>query len=195
MKDLLLTFEDFITGIGIWILVGCLAFCLVVSVIFLVLNLQKEKKEKENENRQFAESIAMVQKQEAENKVVEETTEKKEPAKKKAVKKTVAKQVEKVEEKPAEEKPAEEKPAEKKASQNKPAAKKTSTKKVEEKSQTVEAPVNYEVLYDANAKEWVVKKENSTRATKRTQTKQQAIDYAKPLADKNGTKLIIHNKN
>ena len=183
MKDLLLTFEDFITGIGIWILVGCLGFCLIISLIFLILNLQKEKKEKEKENRQFAESIAMVQKQEAENKKEKAPVEKKEPAKKPA-----AKKVEKVEEKPVEKKEPAKKPAAKKEPAKKPAA-----KKAEEKP-AAEAPANYEVVFDADTKEWVVRKENSTRATKRTKTKQQAIDYAKPLADKNGTKLIVHNK-
>ena len=190
MKDLLLSFEDFITGIGIWILVGCLGFCLIVSVIFLILNLQKEKKEKERENKQFAESIAMVQKQEAENKAEAKKAEKKEPAKKPATKKPAAKKAEKVEE----EKPVAKKAPAKKA-EEKPVAKKAPAKKAEEKPAAEEASANYEIAYDAESKQWVVRKENSTRATKRTKTKQEAIDYAKPLADKSGAKLIIKNKN
>ena len=50
MKRFLLEdgFMDFITGNGIWILVGCLAFALLVSVLFLVLNIEKEKKARAN---------------------------------------------------------------------------------------------------------------------------------------------------
>ena len=65
----------------------------------------------------------------------------------------------------------------------------------------VEEPVkeeesgNYEIRYDADAKEWVVRRENSLRATKRTRTKQEAIDFAKPLAEKHEVKLIVHTKN
>ena len=46
MNNFLLNgFEDFITGSGIWILVGCLAFALLVAVVFLILNIRKEKQQ------------------------------------------------------------------------------------------------------------------------------------------------------
>ena len=37
----------------------------------------------------------------------------------------------------------------------------------------------YRVLYDKTKKEWVVKKEGATRATKRCKTKEEAIEFAK----------------
>ena len=102
MKDLLLNaFEDFITGNGIWILIGCLAFALIVSIIFLCLNIKKEKKLQENNKQELIAKLA-------EQYIAEETKEPaKEPSKKSAAKK----------------------PAEKKEPAKKPAAKKPAAKK------------------------------------------------------------------
>lgn len=165
MKDLLLNaFEDFITGNGIWILIGCLAFALIVSIIFLCLNIKKEKKLQENNKQELIAKLA-------EQYIAEET---KEPAKKSAAKK----------------------PAEKKEPAKKPAAKKPAAKKEPAKEEVKEEAEggDYDISFDAEAKQWVVKRTNLSRAAKRTKTKQEAIDYAKPLADKNGVKLIVHTK-
>lgn len=220
---LLSTFEDFITGSGIWILVGCLAFALLVSILFLILNVEKEKKMRESsttplyikreekvekeriqpvEVKTSEEKVAVEEKTEpvateekAETKTKAKTSEKsatksqtKAPAKKaKPATKPVATTDKKSEEKPKT-KPVEAKKAETKA----PAKKATPAKKVVE--EVVEESGNYDISYDAETSEWVVKRENNSRATKRTKTKQEAIDYAKPLAEKNEVKLIIHTK-
>ena len=165
MKDLLLNaFEDFITGNGIWILIGCLAFALIVSIIFLCLNIKKEKKLQENNKQELIAKLA-------EQYIAEET---KEPSKKSGAKK----------------------PAEKKEPAKKPAAKKPAAKKEPAKEEVKEEAEggDYDISFDAEAKQWVVKRTNLSRAAKRTKTKQEAIDYAKPLADKNGVKLIVHTK-
>lgn len=164
-------FMDFITGKGIWILVGCLAFALLVSIIFLVLNIEKEKKARQNAaNRQLKPRPQ-----------TQAPREKSEPIETKVVETPAAKE-EKVEQ-PKVEAKAEPKKAE-------PA--KEEKVEAEEK---LEESGNYEIRYDAEAKQWVIRRENSLRATKRTRTKQEAIDYAKPLADKHEVKLIIHTKN
>ena len=62
------------------------------------------------------------------------------------------------------------------------------------KEELPEESGDYEISYDAEAKQWVVKRETNARATKRTKTKQEAIDYAKPLAEKYEVKLVIHTK-
>jgi len=176
MKDLLLNaFEDFITGNGIWILIGCLAFALVVSIIFLCLNIKKEKKMQENNKQELIAKLA-------EQYIAEATKEENK-------------------EKPAAKKAAAKKPAEAKEPAKKPAAKKAPAKK-EPAKEEVKAPAkeegaeggDYDISFDAEAKQWVVKRTNLSRAAKRTKTKQEAIDYAKPLADKNGVKLIVHTK-
>ena len=182
MKSFLNDFEGFITGNGIWILVGCLAFALIVSVIFLYLNIQKEKREEDiNKKALIARIAEQYAKKEAEKnaeKQVETAVEVK-PVKKAPVRKPKA---EKVEEKP------------KTVPAKKAPAKKASTVAVKAEVED-EGSGDYDISYDAEAKEWVVKRTNLTRATKRTATKQQAIDYAKPLAEKHGVKLIVHTKN
>lgn len=41
-------FEEFISGNGIWIIIGCLVGALIVSFIFLILNINKAKKINKN---------------------------------------------------------------------------------------------------------------------------------------------------
>ena len=41
---------------------------------------------------------------------------------------------------------------------------------------------------------WDVKKGGSDRATKHFETKQPAVDYARDLARKQGSELVVHNK-
>ena len=161
MKRFLLEdgFMDFITGNGIWILVGCLAFALLVSVLFLVLNIEKEKKARANNPAK---------------KVVKEEVPKERV---KPVEVNIAKKEEAVVEEKAE--PVKAEPV---------------VEEKEEPAAEVEESGNYEINYDAANKQWVIRRENSLRATKRTRTKQEAIDYAKPLADKHEVKLIIHTK-
>lgn len=229
MKSFLLNgFEDFITGSGIWILVGCLAFALLVAVLFLILNIEKEKKMQQHkstpivltteEEKPKAERIqpvevkvSKVEEEKVEEDKVEEpkkvettkTAPKKAPAKKaapkkeKVVKEANTENEEKVE-KEAPKKAVVKKETEKKTTAKKETTKKSTSKKVEPKEEIKEElpeeSGNYEISYDAESKQWVVKRETNARATKRTKTKQQAIDYAKPLAEKHEVKLVIHTK-
>lgn len=226
MKSFLLNgFEDFITGSGIWILVGCLAFALLVSVLFLILNIEKEKKMREKNSTPIiltkeetpkteriqpvevkvgkAEEEKVEEKVEEpkeETKVEEEKPVKKAPAKKSAAKTATKKATE--EKKEAEPKTTAKKTTTKKVAEEKkevePKATKKAAPKKEEKEVVKEEPAqeggNYDISYDAEAKQWVVKRESNERATKRTKTKQEAIDYAKPLAEKYEVKLIVHTK-
>ena len=226
MKSFLLNgFEDFITGSGIWILVGCLAFALLVSVLFLILNIEKEKKMREKnstpiiltkEEAPKAERIQpvevkvskveeekaeeKVEEPKEETKVEEEKPAKKAPAKKSAAKTATKKATE--ENKEGEPKTTAKKTTTKKVAEEKkevePKATKKAAPKKEEKEVVKEEPAqeggNYDISYDAEAKQWVVKRESNARATKRTKTKQEAIDYAKPLAEKQEVKLIVHTK-
>lgn len=222
MKSFLLNgFEDFITGSGIWILVGCLAFALLVSVLFLILNIEKEKKMREKnstpiiltkEEAPKAERIQpvevkvskveeeKVEEPKEETKVEEEKPVKKAPAKKSAAKTATKKATE--ENKEVEPKTTAKKTTTKKVAEEKKEVEPKETKKAapkkEEKEVVKEEPAqeggNYDISYDAEAKQWVVKRESNARATKRTKTKQQAIDYAKPLAEKHEVKLIVHTK-
>lgn len=226
MKSFLLNgFEDFITGSGIWILVGCLAFALLVSVLFLILNIEKEKKMREKnstpiiltkEEAPKAERIqpvevkvSKVEEEKAEEKVEEPKEEAKveeeKPAKKAPAKKSAAKTATKKateENKEVEPKTTAKKTTTKKVAEEKKEVEPKETKKAapkkEEKEVVKEEPAqeggNYDISYDAESKQWVVKRESNARATKRTKTKQQAIDYAKPLAEKYEVKLIVHTK-
>ena len=157
MKNFILNaFEDFITGNGIWILVGCLAFALIVSVVFLYLNIQKEKKEAEKNKQALIEKLA-------------EQYSKKELEKKEEVKEAAPKKVAPA--RKANAKKAE--PKTKETVKSKAPAKKT-TKKVAPKVQdAIDADVDtesgdYDISYDAESKEWVIKRTNLARATKRT---------------------------
>lgn len=216
MKFLLSTFEDFITGSGIWILVGCLAFALLVSILFLILNIEKEKKMRESnttplyikrEEKVEKERIQPVEVKTSEEKVAveekakpvatEEKTETKAPAKPatkpqtKSTAKATKSSTKTTSDKKIEEKS---KPVEVKKAETKAPAKKTTSAKAKVVEEVVEESGNYDISFDAQTGEWVVKRENNSRATKRTKTKQEAIDYAKPLAEKNEVKLIIHTK-
>lgn len=212
MKFLLSTFEDFITGSGIWILVGCLAFALLVSILFLILNVEKEKKMRESnttplyikreekvekeriqpvEVKTSEEKSEPVATEEAETKTKAKTTKPATKSQTKAPTKATKPATKTTADKKTEEKPKS-KPVEVKKAETKAPAKKATPAKVDE--EVAEESGNYDISYDAQTGEWVVKRENNSRATKRTKTKQEAIDYAKPLAEKNQVKLIIHTK-
>lgn len=216
MKNFLLNgFEDFITGSGIWILVGCLAFALLVSILFLILNIEKEKKmqakkstpiilttedEKTRTERIQPVEVKTSKTEEKVEEAKEEPT--KEPVKKSTTKKTATKSTKETTKKSVKEEKVAETPEtekEEKVAEKKETAKKTTTKKVEPvkeevKEETSTESGNYEISYNAAEKKWVVKRESNVRATKKTKTKQEAIDFAKPLAEKNEVKLIIHTK-
>lgn len=59
---------------------------------------------------------------------------------------------------------------------------------------SVSAPA-YRVKYDKDKKDWVVKKDGASRATRRFSTKSEATKYANGLSKGNGSKLSVHKKN
>lgn len=68
-------------------------------------------------------------------------------------------------------------------------------KKQEEKAPEVEGKVgDYMVSYDEDKKDWVVKREGGKRATKRTKTKQEALDYVKQLTQNQEVDVIVKKK-
>ena len=57
--NFLASFDEFMTGDGIWIVVGVLALALVVTVVFLILNIVKAKKQKALEEADAANKTAL----------------------------------------------------------------------------------------------------------------------------------------
>ena len=53
---------------------------------------------------------------------------------------------------------------------------------------------NYRLVYDKEAKEWVIKKENATRAIRRVKTKEEALKIAKQLSENQDANLVVHKK-
>ncbi len=53
---------------------------------------------------------------------------------------------------------------------------------------------NQHVTYNKDSGTWNVKGEGNSRATKITDTKQQAIDTARKIARNQGSELVIHGK-
>jgi uncharacterized membrane protein YhiD involved in acid resistance len=68
------SFEEFISGNGIWILIGCLVVAFVVSVIFLILNIVKAKKINTEEVKKA--EIKINSEEKAETKIQETKIEK-----------------------------------------------------------------------------------------------------------------------
>ncbi|MDD4110657.1 MAG: DUF2188 domain-containing protein [Clostridia bacterium] len=163
-----LGFEDFISGYGIWILVGCLGLAFVLSVIFLFLNVNRVKKERLKEKKESAKKIKKEEKKLEEKKEIKvekvkltpaKTTKK--PAAKKATKKTTV---------------AKKTVATKKTST--PATKTTKAKPL------IKEEGIYLVTFDKKTKEWAVKKSSSTRATKKFKTKEEAVKFANDISKK-----------
>jgi hypothetical protein len=53
---------------------------------------------------------------------------------------------------------------------------------------------DYMVSYDDEKKDWVVKKQGSKRATKRTKTKQEALDVVKKLTENQEVDVVVKKK-
>lgn len=120
-------FENFISGYGIWIIIGCLGVAFIVSVIFLFLNVNKVKKAR-----------------------LENST----PAKPEPVLANIEskKEIEKIE-----------------------------PVKEDEKKQIAS---EYNISYDKEKDEWVVKKAGASRASKRCKTKEEALEAIKTFLKK-----------
>ena len=52
----------------------------------------------------------------------------------------------------------------------------------------------YHVIYDKDLKEWLVRKNNGKRASKKAKTKEEAIIIAKQLCENNNATLRVHKK-
>lgn len=180
MKQLLASsFDEFMSGNGIWIVIGVLAGALIITTVFLILNILKEKKSKEVEHKaEFpndepkTENILESKNKntvEIEKEPVEQTKTK--PSNKKVSKANAEKQTEKKVAKPK-------------------------TEKVESEAKPEkEQKVSYGVTYDKENREWVVRKSGSSRASKRCATKEEALEVAEKLSKQNNATLRVHKKN
>lgn len=188
--NFLASFDEFMTGDGIWIVVGVLALALVVTVVFLILNIVKAKKQKALEEAEKVEE--QLGKEEKVGNVKEEPLKEEE-------------QKEEVKEEPKEEAEAEtkktsEKPKKKASSakNSKPAEAEKAQKEHAEKQQVKEekpmTKETYGVTYDKENRQWVVKKTGSARASKRCATKAEALEYAEKLSEAKGANLRVHKK-
>lgn len=167
----LASFDEFMSGNGIWIVIGVLIAALVVTTIFLVLNIVSAKKQsnkvKTEENN--------AENKEENNKNLKETNNS------------------------ASENTNKDKQKENKEEKIKSEPKETNQETNEEKisNETKENKVQkniYGITYDKTKREWVVKKTGSARASKRFKTKAEALEYAEKLSENNGASLRVHKK-
>lgn len=192
--NFLASFDEFMTGNGIWIVVGVLALSLVVTVVFLILNIVKAKKQKALEEAEKVEE--QPGKEEKVGNVKEEPL--KEEEQKEEVKEEPKE--EQKEEPEAETKKTSEKPKKKASSakNSKPAEAEKAQKEHSEKQQVKEekpmTKETYGVTYDKENRQWVVKKTGSARASKRCATKAEALEYAEKLSEAKGANLRVHKK-
>ena len=165
------SFDEFMSGNGIWIVIGILIAALILTTIFLILNVIKIKKaEKENLNidkndvKKTQNDENVLQKQENNNKV-----EKQEQMKENNLNSKKQKQMK----------------------ENDISTENNLEK--DNKEQKISKKV-YGVTYDKSKREWVVKKTGSSRASKRFTTKAEALEYAEKLSELNGVGLRVHKK-
>lgn len=191
--NFLASFDEFMTGDGIWIVVGVLALALVVTVVFLILNIVKAKKQKALEEAEKVEE--QPGKEEKVGNVKEEPL--KEEQKEEVKEEPKEEQKEEAE---AETKKTSEKPKKKASSakNSKPAEAEKAQKEHAEKQQVKEekpmTKETYGVTYDKENRQWVVKKTGSARASKRCATKAEALEYAEKLSEAKGANLRVHKK-
>ena len=192
--NFLASFDDFMTGNGIWIVVGVLALSLVVTVVFLVLNILKARKESALKDGEEGKQAASEDAPEEEKSPEEQEEIKKSPENQEEIKEEKEAGEEKKEEDKAGEKPK--KTASKAKKSNSVKEDKTQKEHVEkqvkeEKPMTKET---YGVTYDKENRQWVVKKTGSARASKRCATKAEALEYAEKLSEAKGANLRVHKK-
>ena len=191
--NFLASFDEFMTGDGIWIVVGVLALALVVTVVSLILNIVKAKKQKALEEAEKVEE--QPGKEEKVGNVKEEPL--KEEQKEEVKEEPKEEQKEEAE---AETKKTSEKPKKKASSakNSKPAEAEKAQKEHAEKQQVKEekpmTKETYGVTYDKENRQWVVKKTGSARASKRCATKAEALEYAEKLSEAKGANLRVHKK-
>lgn len=148
-------FENFISGNGIWIIIGCLCAAFVVSIVFLFLNINRAKK--------ILKSQKEVQENEktTQNKVVKEG--------KKEISATATKTTKQ----------------DKPSKQNKPSKQTITTSEKPAKASSDKKEANekraYTITEDEKTKEWVVKRVGATRATRRCATKKEAEELVLKL--------------
>ena len=83
------------------------------------------------------------------------------------------------------------KPVEKKTDSAKDTAKVSATSDAAKDSETTGT---YEVVYDKEQENWVVRKRGGLRATRRFRTKEEAVQYSKEVATNQNASLSIHKK-
>lgn len=190
MKYLLAGFDEFMSGNGVWIVIGVLIAALIISIIFLILNIIKMKKNNRREK-------SVKDNDEKNNEVSEEIPSSKED--KDVVKVEEEKKDISVEEKTK--KTKSEKSMSKIQKTGKTKNKQLESDKTNEKNETTKlekiekSNVTYGVTYDKTNKEWVVKKTGASRASKRFSTKAEALEYAEKISENNNANLRVHKKN
>lgn len=113
-------FEEFVSGYGIWIIIGCLGVAFIISVIFLFLNISKVKRAK------------LANSEEKQN-VIKSTVDS--------------------------------------------SSDEENVKTKETKQPKIES--DYNISYDKEKDDWVVKKIGAKRASKRCKTKEEALEAVK----------------
>ncbi len=167
-----------------WPLLVCIVL-IIVAIVLLVVFKDKDKPEKSEEKNDNVVEEKTSTKLETSNldvtenkKVAKETKESKKTTKENKVEeKTEVKETEKKQEELNEETTEQPKSNDE-------------TKSVEKKEQAQK----YMVSYDKESKQWVVKKTGATRASKRCKTKQEAMQVAEKLAEKQDLNLTVKKK-
>lgn len=184
---------NFIAANWYFFLAGAIVIALAVWGIIELVKSKKQTSATAKEEKKAEEN-----KQDEVKKKEEKTTK----TSKTKTKKETAKKVEEKDTKVEEEKV--EKPAKKETAKT---TKKATTKKevkeekvekkevVKNETKADEEEFDYVVSYDSEQRLWGVKKSNGKKASKRFVTKQEAVDYAKTLAEKNDKKVIANKKN
>lgn len=162
-----------------------LAIVIIAVIVALVFGAKQTKKETITEEK--VQKVEDTKQEKVEKASVQEKGENVEKSKKE----DATPKKEKTEEKPKTEnvKAKEEKVTATK--ENKKADEKAKEEKVEEK---MERKQKYMVIYDKENKDWVVKKTDSSRASKRCKTKAEALEVATRLSESQDLSLTVKKK-
>ena len=209
MKNLMLaSLTEFLKNSWYFIVAGMLLVALIVFWIVEVKKSNKNKKFKfENLEEDFAEKEqtepeqAKEEKEEQVQEVKEEpkkeNTEEKKEEKPKAKKQTKEQPKEEVKEETKEEPKKEtKKSAPKKAEkvEEVKVAIEVKEEKTEEETANKPKKAKYNLFYDKEKKDWVIKKSGSERATKRCRTKKEALEVIERLDRNNDINISVKKK-
>ena len=156
---------------------------------------KKETKSQKAENVEVAHNNEQPEKQD--NKEEQPKKQEEKPVEEKVEKETKPKTTKKSTKEPVAKK---ETKATKPVKEDKKQEEKVEEVKEEEKQETEEVKAEkqsrqkYMVIYDKDKKDWIVKKTDSARASKRCKTKAEALEVAKSLSEKQDLSLTVKKK-